>query len=214
MMQIEAVKDQAKDSNVPSPIEDETFDPSQPAKLHAEARLQHLIHAAFQGNSREDVTYAVIAEFLLQHKYPPGRFVLYPQLSLRWKPHVQKDRREEIPDFGVGNFSLEAPYFKMRLGIEAKRLLDSLKVIPEPRAIEGSADVLNAFHSLYYQGEDQAKAAFKGRHPLSEEIPYLLFVGPYFQSVKYGSFGTKDLGIRTLKRSKSDDYKEALKVDL
>jgi hypothetical protein len=84
-----------------------------------------MMHASFRDGSREDVTYAVITELLLQYKHPVERFVLYPQLSLRWKPDDLKDTRAEIPDIGVGNFSLQAPCFKMRLGIEAKRLVGS-----------------------------------------------------------------------------------------
>jgi hypothetical protein len=140
--------------------------------------------------------------------------VLYPQLSLRWKPDDPKDTLAEIPDIGIGNFSLQAPCFKMRLGIEAKRLVGAMQNLPEPMAIQDHEDVLSAFHSLFYQGEDQAKAAIKGGHTLSEAIPYLLFVGPYFTPVKFGPFNSQQLGVRTHKPSGSADYKETLKAKL
>jgi hypothetical protein len=184
----------------------------QAANLHAESRLQHMMHASFRGGSREDVTYAVITEFLLQYKHPVERFVLYPQLSLRWKPKDPKDTRAEVPDIGVGNFSLQAPCFKMRLGVEAKRLVGAMENLPEPIAIQDHEDVLSAFHTLFYQGEDQAKAAIKGGHTLSKAIPYLLFVGPYFTPVKFGPFSPQQLGVRTHKPSDSADYKETLKA--
>jgi len=185
-----------------------------PAELHAESRLRHLLHASFRGQSREDVTYAVITEFLLQYKHPAERFVLYPQLSLRWKPRLPKDTREEIPDIGVGNFALGTPCFKMRLGVESKTILDVMKNLPEPIDIQDRGDVMNAFHSLFYQGEDQAKAAIKGGHALSETLPYLLFVGPYFTPVNYGPFTPQQLGVRTHKPSDSADYKESLRAAL
>jgi hypothetical protein len=184
----------------------------QTADLDAEPRLKHMMHASFRDGSREDVTYAIITEFLLQHKHPADRFVLYPQLSLRWKPEDLRDTRAEVPDIGVGNFTLQAPCFKMRLGVEAKRLLGAMHGLPQPRAIQDDEDVLNAFHSLFYQGEDQAKAAIKGGHTLSTVIPYLLFVGPYFTSVNFGPFSSEQLGVRTHKPSDSADYRETVKA--
>ena len=138
--------------------------------------------------------------------------MLYPQLSLCWKPRLPKDTREEIPDIGVGNFTLRAPCFKMRLGVESKMTLDVMKNLPEPIDIQDRGDVMNAFHSLFYQGEDQAKAAIKGGHALSETLPYLLFVGPYFTPVNYGPFTPQQLGVRTHKPSDSADYKESLRA--
>ena len=184
------------------------------AHLHAEPRLKHMIHASFQGILREDVTYAVITEFLLEHKRPAERFVLYPQLSLRWKPEDPRDTRAEVPDIGVGNFTLLTPHFKMRLGVEAKRILSVMHGLPDPQAIQGNKDVLNAFHSLFYQGEDQAKAASKGGYTLSPAIPYLLFVGPYFTSVTFGPFSRGELGVRTHKPSDSGDYNETIKAEV
>jgi len=186
----------------------------QAADLHVDSRLRHMLHASFREESREDVTYAVITEFLLQYKRPVGRFVLYSQMSLRWKPNNPKDTREEIPDIGVGNFTLQVPCFKMRLGVESKRLLGVMVNLPEPTAIEGHEDVMIIFHSLFYQGEDQAKAAIKGGHTLTNTIPYLLFVGPYFTPVKYGPFNPDQLGVRTHKPSDSADYMETTMANI
>jgi len=57
---------------------------------------------AVVGRPREDVTYAVFTEFLIEHKNPGDRFIIYPQLSLKWKPQDESDRRAEVPDVGVG----------------------------------------------------------------------------------------------------------------
>jgi hypothetical protein len=186
----------------------------QVADLHVDLRLQHMLHASFQEESREDITYAVIIEFLLQYKHPVGRFVLYPQMSLHWKPNNPKDTRKEIPDISIGNFTLQVPYFKMRLGVEAKRLLGVMVNLPEPMAIEGHEDVMIALHILFYQGEDQAKAAIKGGHTHTNTIPYLPFIGPYFMPVKYGPFNPNQLGVRTLKSSDSADYTETMMANI
>ena len=52
------------------------------------------------------------------------------------------------------------------------------------------------FRDLYYQGEDQAKAAIKGGKTFSS-IPYLLFIGPYWTNITYGPFNSAQLDIRT-----------------
>ena len=100
----------------------------------------------------------------------------------------------------------------MRLEVESKRLVGAMQNLPEPMDIQDYEDVLNAFHTLFYQGEDQAKAAIKGGHTTSEAIPYLLFVGPYFTPVKFRPFNPQQLGVRTRKSSSSADYKETLKA--
>jgi hypothetical protein len=84
----------------------------QTAELYAKPRLQHMIRAWFQDGSRDAST--IITDFLLEHKQPAERFVIYPQLSLRWKPNKPKDNREEVPDIGIGNFTLQTPGFKNR----------------------------------------------------------------------------------------------------
>ena len=78
---------------------------------------------------RSQVAYAVFVEFLGRHKMPFERFVIYSQLSLKWKPDVKEDRRLEIPDLGVGNFTAVGvmPPFKLRFGVEAKRAIEEMK---------------------------------------------------------------------------------------
>ncbi len=183
------------------------------AELHVEPRLQYLIHASIQDDPREDVTYPIITELLLQHKHPDGRFTIYPQTSLRWRPENPKDRREEVPDIGVGHFT-GGSHFRMRFGIESKRMVDEMRGLPEPWAPSlQDGGVQDVFYNLFLQGEDQAKAAIIGGHTLSlGTLHYLLFVGPYFTSVKYGPFTQGQLQVCTLKRSDSDDYLESVKA--
>ena len=183
------------------------------AVLHTKPYLKYILRASvMHQDQREDITYAVISEFLAEHKNPPSRFVIYPQISLRWKPDNPNDKREEVPDFGLGNFTHQSPYFKLRIGAEAKRSLDVMMNLPEPSAIETLTTVVSAFHSLFYQGEDQAKAAIKGRQTFVDHIPYFLFVGPYWVSIQYGPFTASELGVRTHKVSNSADFAESTKA--
>jgi len=183
------------------------------AVLHSKPYSKYILHASLMHrDQREDVTYAVISEFISEHKTPPDRFVIYPQISLRWKPDDPKDVREEVPDFGLGNFTHQTPYFKLRIGAEAKRSLEVMASLPEPSVLETHLDVLSTFHSLFYQGEDQAKAAIKGRQTFLDLIPFLLFVGPYWVSVRYGPFTPNELGVRTHKSSDSADFLETTRA--
>ena len=182
--------------------------------LTAPPYLQYMLYASLIPVApREDVTYAIISEFLFQHKNPSDRFVIYPQISLRWKPDKPDDDREEVPDFGIGNFIHQTPFFKLRIGAEAKRSLDIVRGLPSPNVIEDDVVVMRSFHKLYFQGEDQAKAAVKGKHTVDDDIVrWLLFIGPYWASANYGPFTPEQLGVRTHKPSGSADYVEAKKA--
>jgi hypothetical protein len=177
------------------------------ATLDTKPYLKYILHASLRQHApREDITYAVLSEFISEHKSPPDRFVIYPQISLRWKPDNPRDTRSEVPDFGLGNFIL-------RVGAEAKRSVDDVMGgLPHPSAIQDDPNVMAAFHALFYQGEDKAKAAMKGMQTFSNTIPFLLFVGPYWASVQYGAFTPAQLSVRTHKPSDSSDFKEAVKA--
>jgi hypothetical protein len=47
---------------------------------------------AVEKNPAEDIVYAVFTEFLIKHKNPSHQFVVYLQLSLKWRPDVEGDR--------------------------------------------------------------------------------------------------------------------------
>lgn len=186
-----------------------------PAVLDTEPHLKYILHASLEPvDAKENIIYAVICEFILQHKIPPDRFVLYPQISLPWKPDNPQDSRAEVPDFGLGHFQFGSPYFKLRIGIEAKQQLrDIMAGLPHPSCIERDPSVKSAFHALYFQGEDQAKAAIKGLNTFSSSVDpekgtllYLLFVGPYWTSVRYGPFLKNALGVQTHKLSGSENF--------
>jgi len=140
-----------------------------------------------------------------------------PPLALPWKPGEIPDRRREVTDFGVGNLTLNGPpYFKLRIGAEVKRALPIMTDLPAPSAIEDGIEVKSAFHDLYFQGEDQAKAAIKGgfNFPNRPQVPFFLFVGPYWTSVSYGPFSEAKLTVRTHKPSASADWKETSRAML
>lgn len=170
--------------------------------------LKYALHASVKDSPTEDVAYAAICEFLFLHKTPPERFTIFPQLLLKWKPDTPKDARAEIPDLGLGNFSMPTtPHVSLRLGVEVKRCMDLMRSLPECSDLEDVLDVRRAFHKLYFQGEDQAKAAVKGKLvPTLDGVPWLLFIGPYWTTVKYGPFTPAQLTARTHKPSPSGDY--------
>ena len=82
--------------------------------------------------------------------------------------------------------------------------------LPAPNTIAANEDVMAALHTLYYQGEDQAKAAIKGEQTLASSVPWLLFVSPYWASVVYGPFSAGQLTVRTHKPSDSADFLETI----
>ena len=45
--------------------------------------------------------------------------------------------------------------------------------LPEPETIQTNLEVMTVFHTLFYQREDQAKAAIKGNMTFSMTMPYL-----------------------------------------
>lgn len=130
--------------------------------------LRNISRKAVDDNPKEDIAYVVFVEFLGQHKTPAERLVIYSQLSLKWKPDIKEDHRLEIPDLGVGNFTTVGvtPPFKLRFGVEAKRVIEEMEGLPAASSIINIDEVRAAFHTLYFQAQDQAKAAIKGQYPL------------------------------------------------
>jgi hypothetical protein len=64
-----------------------------------------------------------------------------------------------------------------------------MKGLPPPSSIIDNAEVKAAFHTLYFQAQDQAKAAIKGQYPLlGDTVQWILVVGPYWVPVVFGPF--------------------------
>jgi hypothetical protein len=184
------------------------------AILGADPQLKYALRASVMARSPlEDITYPTITEFLLEHKITHFRFVIFPQMSVKWKPLAQQDHRKEVPDIGVGHFCHDPPFFKLRFGVEAKRILPTLTHLPEPSQIESMTAVKAAFHLLWFQGEDQAKAFVKNHYNLEGRIRYLLFVGPYWTLIEYGPFSEAQLTVRSHKVSRSGDWFETVRLE-
>ncbi|KAM6496228.1 hypothetical protein JOM56_008934 [Amanita muscaria] len=148
---------------------------------------------AVVNNPAEDIVYAVFTEFLMKHKVPPQRFVVYPQLSLKWNPDVEGDKRAEVPDIGVGNFTLP--------GINPP---SNYVLVLKPKA----------FHRLSFQARNQAKAAIKNGYPIAQNgnmVQWILLIGPYWTPVMFGPFTDTQLTVRALKPTPSADWKETVK---
>jgi len=171
--------------------------------------MRNISRKAVDDTPKEDVVYAVFVEFLGPHKTPLERFVIYSQLSLKWKPDVKEDRCSEIPDLGVGNFAVGAmPPFKLRFGVEEKRAIEEMRGLPPPSSMINNNAVRFAFHSLYFQAQDQAKAAIKGQYPLlGGTVQWILLIGPYWVPVVFGPFAEAELTVRAHKKeSPSGDW--------
>ena len=176
--------------------------------------LQHLVMCSVSRTStqtlkdpKEDITYPVINDFLLEHRLSlPSRFTVYPQLKLLWKPHGN-DTRSEIPDMALVNFRLGAP-FLFRLGIESKKLIWAyMHDLPSPADLALNPIIMNQFHELALQAEDQAKAVVKNKHvPDDCQVPFLMFIGPYWTFELFGPFDEAQLSVRHRKQSDSGDY--------
>ncbi|KAF8337670.1 hypothetical protein F5887DRAFT_1063046 [Amanita rubescens] len=152
------------------------------------AYWQNVALKAVIGTPREDIVYAVFTEFLTAHKNPQERFVIYPQLSLKWKPDDPQDKRSEVPDVGIGNFTLPSttPPFMLRF-------------------------VLVAFHRLFFQAKNQAKAAIKNHYPINgNTVDWILLVGPYWRACTFGPFSEAELTVRGHKQTESADFIETL----
>ena len=85
--------------------------------------------------------------------------------------------------------------------------------LPNPTSIRADKRVAVAFHKLYYQAEDQAKAAYKDDYPLSNKgIHWILLVGPYWMPELFGPFTNAHSSVRADKVSDSADFDESLKI--
>jgi hypothetical protein len=64
------------------------------------------------------------------------------------------------------------------------------------------------FHTLYFQAQDQAKAAIKGQYPLlGGTVQWILLIGPYWVPVIFGPFTEDELTVRAHKKeSPSGDW--------
>ena len=162
----------------------------------------------------ESVVYAVLVEFLFRHKNPPCRFILYPQMSLKWKPDVPQDPRQEITDIGLVLFTRNG--YKLRCGVEAKRATPVMAELPDANHIIDNFEVQWAFRVAWYQAMDQAKAAFKNDYCFDrkEPIRWILVVGPYWTPILLGPFSQADLTVRSHKPSSSEDFIARVKIEV
>ena len=103
---------------------------------------------------------------------------------MKWRPDVKGDGRAEIPDVGVGNFTLpgvNSPHFKLCFGIEAKRSIKVMEFLPPAALLITSDPVVIAFHRLSFQARNQAKAAIKNGYPIAQNggtVEWILLIGP------------------------------------
>jgi hypothetical protein len=182
----------------------------------SEERYQNrLAQKAVTGLPREEILYAIFNEFATLHQ-GQRRFAVYPQMDLKWKPQDPQDRRSEVPDFGLGNFTLPGtnqPKFKLRCGVEAKRASHIMASLPPASEIMSNPDVASMFHTLSFQAQNQAKAAYKNGYPLSPNgVQWILLIGPYWTPKTFGPFSEAESTVRAHKLSGSADFAASLNL--
>lgn len=137
--------------------------------------------------------------------------MLFPQLRLKWRPDLPKDRRVEVPDFAVGIFTIPGatPSLKLRFGVEVKRASTGMETLPHPSTLLADEKVISTFSRLETQARNQAKAAMKNDFPISgNTVDWILLVGPYWKPITFGPFTGPELDIRGNRPSPEDDWLE------
>jgi len=173
--------------------------------------LQSMVRQSILAPTEYDA-YGVVTEALILHKQPQDRYTLFPQMYLSWNSSNSGDLRGSIPDFVIGRYSDSYPHVRLQGGVEVKKAMAETGDLPS--AIEAAK--LDELHRLIrgtvFQAEDQAKAAVKGgRLPRDKELLWLIFVGPYFTTIKCGPFTEAELRTRGHKPNDSGDWLAALK---
>lgn len=185
--------------------------------MAASVEAQYYLNVAWKASRDEPeecIVYAVLVEFLLRHKRPPFRFILYPQMSLKWKPKEPRDSRQEITDLGLVIFTQDG--HKLRCGVEAKRATPVMAELPDANYIIEIYQVRDAFRMAKAQAINQAKAAFKNKYCFDRKRPihWMLVVGPYWTPAQLGPFSKVDLTVRSHKTSSSEDFGAKMKLEI
>ena len=85
--------------------------------------------------------------------------------------------------------------------------------LPTASSIMGLANIASLFHVLSFQAQNQAKAAYKNRYPLSDDgIDWILLIRPYWLPKKFGPFSEAQNTVRAHKISDSADFEETLNL--
>jgi len=177
--------------------------------------LMELAQKSVLGTPTEYDAYGVITEAFILHKKPTDRYTIFPQLFLQWKPDAASDRRGALPDFGIGRYYDTYPFVRLQGGAEVKASIPFMHLLPPPDIVSRLPDVMDTLHSCYFQAEEQAKAAVKGRYlRAGQQISWLMFVGPYFTKLDLLPFTAAQLQTRSHKPNDSGDYKESLAIEM
>ncbi|KAN0141514.1 hypothetical protein V8E53_000759 [Lactarius tabidus] len=106
------------------------------------------------------------------------------------------------------------PRLKLRCGVDAVPAVDIMKQLPDPETILSNSDVITAFQGLYFQAQNQAKAAHEGDYTMAEDgIWWILVVGPYWTPTKFGPFSEAELGVRYKLSDSADSGERMGRVD-
>ena len=93
-------------------------------------------------------------------------------MNLYREPLNEQDRRVEMPNIGIGNFTRPGtlPFFKLHCGIEAKRALQPMLGLPPPQSLKVHECIKTAFQILHKSSTSWSQP---GQGGLQEELPHL-----------------------------------------
>lgn len=177
--------------------------------------LKDMAWMSVMGSPSEYDAYGIITEAFILHKQPRNRYTIFPQLRLLWNPEEPTDKRASLPDFAIGHYHVDPPHIRVRGGAEVKKAIPEMLGLPDAYDIAKIDKVQNDLRACFFQAEDQVKSAIKGGHLLNRpDLRWLLFVGPYFATIRLGPYSSAGLVTRSHKPNPSGDFKETIKIAL
>jgi hypothetical protein len=178
-----------------------------------QAYLKEMAKTSVMGTPSEYDAYGVITEAFILHKHPRNRYTIFPQLRLPWNPEEPIDKRASLPDFAIGRYRVEPPHVCVMGGAEVKKAIPEMLGLPDSPFITQIDKVQNELRACFFQAEDQVKSAIKGgKLPNQGDLRWLLFVGPYFATIRLGPYSPAALITRSHKPNLSGDFKESLQI--
>ncbi|KIK57849.1 hypothetical protein GYMLUDRAFT_1009222 [Collybiopsis luxurians FD-317 M1] len=138
---------------------------------------------------------------------------VFPQLRIRWNPDDPQDKRNIIPDMGLG-FLLVDGRLILQGGAELKKATERMRDQPDPSVLQRDSDVIISVTQAGVQASDQIKAAIKsGMLPSDKKITWIVMIGPYFILKRWNPFTADELQTRGHRPNDSGEVKaaEALK---
>ncbi|KDQ11757.1 hypothetical protein BOTBODRAFT_446002 [Botryobasidium botryosum FD-172 SS1] len=139
----------------------------------------------------------LIMEAFIQHKSPPKRYAIFPQI-LPFKHRPPHDR------FGgttralcLGQQMKVEPYVHLQGGVEIMDVLPEMAGLPAASTLEDLEVVRDSLAEAYLQAQDKVGGGIEAGFLPDADVPWLLFVGPYFAPVTFSRVDEQQPAPRT-----------------